>query len=150
MPPRNVAWWRSGRTRAASPPASWPRTGVCAARGCATSVRTAVTARPASRRTAASVGCSIREFLRIWWCAGARGGLLLSVLVVLDAQVRDLGFAHQPAQRVLELGLLNEEIVFWNQPGSGLRTLEVEGQPLLHAAQPGTVRQVEEQRQIEH
>src|SRR5690242_7725425 len=140
MPPRNVAWWRSGSTSAASPPASWPCTGVCAARGWATSVKTTVAARPASRRTAASVGCSIREFLRIWWFAGARGGLLLSVLVVLDAQVGDLGLAHQPPQRVLELGLLNEEIVFRNEPRSGLRTLEVEGQPLLHAAQPGAAR----------
>src|SRR5260221_12456010 len=91
---------------------------------------------PASRRTAASVGCSIREFLRIWWFAGARGGLLLSVLVVLDPQVRDLGLAHQPPQRVLELGLLNEEIVFRNEPRSGFGGLEVKGKTPL--ARPPT------------
>src|SRR6266550_3281260 len=78
------------------------------------------------------------------------GVLLLRVLVILDAEVRDLLFAHQPAQRVLELGVLNEEVIFGVKPGRGVRALEVERQPFLNPRQPGTPRQVEEQRKIEH
>ena len=32
--------------------------------------------------------------------------------MVILTEVRDHRFAHEPAQRVLQLGLLNEEIVF--------------------------------------
>lgn len=35
----------------------------------------------------------------------------LFLLVILLPQVRDLLFAHEPAQRVLQLGLLNEQVV---------------------------------------
>src|SRR4051812_18154267 len=59
--------------------------------------------------------------------------LLLCVLVVLDAEVRDLLLTHQPAQRILQLGVLNEEVILGVQPGRGVRTLEVEREPFLHS-----------------
>src|SRR4051812_36885209 len=55
------------------------------------------------------------------------------LLVVLNAEVGDLLFAHQPAQGVLELGLLDEEVVLGVEPRGRLRALEVERQPLLDA-----------------
>src|SRR5512134_3133234 len=70
----------------------------------------------------------------------------VSLLVVFDAEVGDLLLTHQPAQRVLELGLLNEQVVLRVQPLRRLRALEVERQPLLDAPHPGALRQVEEQR----
>src|SRR2546428_612305 len=79
-----------------------------------------------------------------------RRRLAVSVLVVLDTEVRDLLLAHHPAQRVLQLGLLNEQVVLGVQPRRGLRALKVEGQPFLNAREPGASGQVEEQRQIEH
>src|SRR4051812_24171379 len=57
------------------------------------------------------------------------------LLVVLDAEVGDLLFAHQPAQRVLELGLLDEEVVLGVEPGCRLGALEVEREPLLDAGE---------------
>ena len=44
---------------------------------------------------------------------------------------------------------LNEEVVFGVEEGSTHRALEVEGQPLLNAAETTTLRQVEEEHQIE-
>src|SRR6476659_3659860 len=52
-------------------------------------------------------------------------------LVVLDAQVGDLLLTHHVPQRVLELGVLDEEIVLGIHPRRHLRALEVEGAPLL-------------------
>src|SRR3954471_1237608 len=72
------------------------------------------------------------------------------LLVVLDAEVGDLFFAHQPAQRVLELGLLDEEVVLGIEPRGRLRALEVEREPLLDAGEARTLRQVEEEREVEH
>ena len=62
----------------------------------------------------------------------------------------DLVFAHQPAQRVLQLGLLDEQVVLGVEAGRVLRALEVERQPFLHALQPRPLGQVHEQRQVEH
>src|SRR5690606_25421051 len=71
------------------------------------------------------------------------------VLVVLLPEVRDHVFAHHPAQRVLQLGLLHEEVVLRIQPRCDLRRLEVERQPFLHAAHARSLRQIEEEGEIE-
>src|SRR5262245_6686407 len=64
--------------------------------------------------------------------APARGGLAAAhSLVVLAAQVRDALVAGHPAQRVLQLHELHEEIVLDGQPRRGHRALEVETEPLL-------------------
>src|SRR6267143_6468009 len=130
IPPRNVPWERSGRTREASPPA------CCAAGG---SVVTACAAaadpnnmRPARASAAVNVGFVKGDDL-LERCGV--DGLLVGVLVVLDAQVRDLIFSHHPAKRVLELRVLNEEIVLGVQARGGLRTLEIEGQPFLDSGE---------------
>src|SRR3989475_5640534 len=78
------------------------------------------------------------------------GVLLLRVFVVLDAEVRDLLLTHQPAQRVLELRLLDEEVVLGVQAGGELRALEVEREPFLNARESRTAGEVEEQREVEH
>src|SRR5690242_10369939 len=109
--PRNVADLRSGRTSVASPPS-----GCCAKRAAGTSV----TAASAARKTVASFDGFIESDLL---CAGARSGT--SVLVVFHAEVRDLLLAHHPPQRVLEFGLLNEEVVLGVQPVPGLLALAV-------------------------
>ena len=46
------------------------------------------------------------QTLGIGWCRGN-----LNILVVLHAQMRDLLLAHQPAESVLQLCLLNEQII---------------------------------------
>src|SRR6266851_3156691 len=74
----------------------------------------------------------------------------LWVLVVLHPQMRDLLFAHQPTQGVLELRLLDEKVVLGIDRWCVLRTLEEEGEPLLDAAQACPPRQVREENQIEH
>jgi hypothetical protein len=59
--------------------------------------------------------------------------------------VGDLLLAHHPAERVPELGLLDEQVVLGIEAGRGLRGLEIEAEPLLDAAEPGPPGQVEEQ-----
>src|ERR1035437_6258525 len=58
--------------------------------------------------------------------------------------------SHQVPQRVLELGLLNEEIVLRLESRSGHRRLVIEAEPLLNPLHPGAVREVGEQGQVEH
>src|SRR6185295_3398788 len=145
IPPRKVPCDRSGRMRDASPP-------TCCAGGAAGTTAWAAAAdpkimRPARASAAVNVGFVTGDGLLEQRC-GMR--LLVGVLVVFDAQVRDLLFPHHPAQRVLEFGLLDEEVVLGVQAGGALRALEVEGEPLLDAGQAGPMRQVEEQRQVEH
>src|SRR6266545_1968601 len=145
IPPRKVAWDRSGRTREASPPA------CCAAVGGEVTAWAAAVdpsnMRPARASAAVNVGFVKGDGLLERCVVSAR--LLVGVLVVFDAQVRDLVFAHHPAQRVLELGLLNEEVVLGIETGGHLRALKVEGQPFLNTEKPGPVRQIEEERQVE-
>src|SRR5690606_35495186 len=74
----------------------------------------------------------------------------LGSVVVLVAQVRDELFAHHPAERVLELYQLNEQVVLRVEPRRRHRRIEVEAQPLLDTAEPSALREVEEQREIEH
>src|SRR6266536_2952907 len=73
----------------------------------------------------------------------------LALLVVLDPQVRNLFLTPQVAQGVLQFGELNEEVVLGVEEGSAHRALEVEGQPLLNAAEATALRQVEEEHQVE-
>src|SRR6266513_5605241 len=118
--PKKVAWFRSGSTSAASPPAAcWAGAGFC------------------------SSPKIIRGYL-------LEGALLLRVFVILDAQVRDLLLAHQPAQRVLQLRLLNEKVVLGVQTGGELRALEVEREPFLNARQSRPAGEIEQQGQVEH
>jgi hypothetical protein len=57
------------------------------------------------------------------------------ILVVLRIQVSDLLLPHHIPEGIFHLDLLDEEIVLWIEPGCGLGALEVEGEPLLDAAQ---------------
>src|SRR5690606_14339243 len=71
-------------------------------------------------------------------------------LVVIQPQVRDLLFAHQVAQRVLQLHVLDEQVVLRVQVGRHHRALEVERQPLLDPAPPRAHGQVQDQRPVQH
>jgi hypothetical protein len=64
-------------------------------------------------------------------CVGHAG-----LVVVLEAQVGDEVFAHDVAQRVLQLHRLDEEVVFRIQAGGALGALEEEAEPLLNAEVP--------------
>ena len=94
------------------------------------------------------VGTRFSPSVSIQYCNLLPEGLFL--LVVLQAEVRDLLFAHHPAQGVLELRLLDEEVVLGVDRGSVLGTLEVEGQPFLDALHAGALGEVEEQREVKH
>src|SRR6185503_16956990 len=82
MPPRNVAWARSGRTREASPPACWA-TGGAAVTAWAAAVDPN-NMRPARASAAVNVGFVIDDGLLKACCVRRRS--LLGVLVVLDAE----------------------------------------------------------------
>ena len=71
------------------------------------------------------------------------------VLVVLPAEVGDLLLAHHPAQGVLQLGELDEEVVLGVEARRNHRRLVVEAQPLLDAAQAGALGEIAEQHQVE-
>ena len=64
--------------------------------------------------------------------------------------MRDQLLAAEVAQRVLELHRLDEQVVLGIQAVGRLRALEVERQPLLHAAHPGPLREVGEDGEVEH
>src|SRR5947209_12374104 len=74
----------------------------------------------------------------------------LGVLVVLHPQMRDLLLAHQPAQGVLQLRLLNEQVVLRIDARRVLRTLEIQREPFLDSFEPRALRQVREQDEVEH
>ena len=69
---------------------------------------------------------------------------------LIPAEVGDELLAAQVAERVLQLHELNEQVVLRIQSRSGHRALEVERQPLLNAAHPGALRQIQEERDVEH
>src|SRR5674476_1439579 len=71
-----------------------------------------------------------------------------SRLIVLQSEMRDLLFAHQMTQRVLEFRLLNEEIVLGLKAWRGHRALVEEREPLLNALEAGALREIAEQREI--
>ena len=58
-------------------------------------------------------------------------------------------FALKMAQRVLELHQLNENVVLRIKPGSSLRRLEVERQPLLNTLHSRSLSQVKKQGKVE-
>src|SRR5258708_10985769 len=97
MPPRNVAWLRSGSLSVASPPLG------CWARRVAGS---RVTAASAAAKTAASFDGFIESVLLV---AGARSPV--RVLVIFHAELRDLLLAHHPPHRVLEFCVITDEHV---------------------------------------
>src|SRR4029453_10600268 len=74
----------------------------------------------------------------------------LTLVVVLEAEVRDEVLSAQVAERVLELHELDEQVVLGVEAGRGHRALEVERQPLLDPAHPGARGEVEEEREVEH
>src|SRR5207302_6144674 len=55
------------------------------------------------------------------------------LVVVLDAEVGDELFPFEPAERVLQLHQLNEQVVFGGEAGRRHRALEIEGKPFLDA-----------------
>ncbi len=71
------------------------------------------------------------------------------LIVILEPEMRDEFFAYQMPKRVLQLHQLNENIVFGIKPRSGLRCLEIERKPFLHALHSGPLREIHEERQIE-
>src|SRR5262252_9216769 len=91
---------------------------------------------PSSSRTVAS--------RRVWSVV-----ILVWSVVILVAQVGDGLFAHHPAERVLELHRLDEEVVLRIEVGRRHRALEVEAQPLHHAVEARALREVHEEREIE-
>src|ERR671919_1892253 len=70
--------------------------------------------------------------------------------VVVQAEVGDEFLTGDRTQRVLQLGGLDEEIVFDGQTLEGHRALEIEAQPLLDAAPFEPASQVEEERDVQH
>src|SRR5713101_3002677 len=72
------------------------------------------------------------------------------LVVVFVAKMGDRLFAHHPAQGVLQLHQLDEEIVLRVEAFRGHRALEVEAEPLLDSLEARALRQVHEQSQVEH
>src|SRR2546421_10694994 len=58
-------------------------------------------------------------------------------------------FSAQVAQGIFEFHQLDENVMLRVKSGRGLRRLEVEGEPLLHAFHSGSLCQVEEEREVE-
>src|SRR5262245_32606899 len=76
--------------------------------------------------------------------------LLVVGHVVLESEVRDLLFSSQVAKCVLQLHLLNEQVMLGVEPGGHHGTLEVERKPFLNSAHPGSLSEVQKQREVEH
>ncbi len=62
----------------------------------------------------------------------------------------DQVFAHHPAQGVLQLHGLNEEIVLRVQLFGAHRRFEIEAEPFLDATHAGALGEIEEKREVEH
>src|SRR6516225_10750818 len=71
-------------------------------------------------------------------------------VVVLLPKVCNQRLTHQPAQSVLQLHGLNEQIVLRVELGRSHRRLEVEAQPFLNAPQSRALREVQEQHQVQY
>src|SRR3981081_2351036 len=82
--------------------------------------------------------------------AGSAGGVYGELVVVLAAKVRDELLALKVPQSVLQLHQLNEQIVLGVDLRRVHRRLEVEREPLLDALHLGPLRQIEEERDVEH
>src|SRR5438309_10946580 len=65
-----------------------------------------------------------------------------SLVIILQSQMSDQGFALKVAQGVLQLHGLDEQVVLRIQPGRGHRRLEVEAEPFMYAeaSQPCSAR----------
>src|SRR5262249_10276297 len=72
------------------------------------------------------------------------------LIVVFGAKVGDELLPTKMPQRVLQLHELNEQVVLGVEAGRGHRALEEEREPLLDAVHSGTMRQIHEERQVEH
>ena len=72
------------------------------------------------------------------------------LIVVLEPEVCDQFFSDHVSERVLQLHQLNEQVVLRIQAGRMHRALEVERQPLLDPGHASALREVEEQREVEH
>src|SRR5688572_8068660 len=69
--------------------------------------------------------------------------------IILQPEMRDLILAHEVAQCILELRLLNEQVVLRLQALRRHGTLEIERQPFLYSLHAGALREVHEQREIQ-
>src|SRR5579863_401331 len=72
------------------------------------------------------------------------------LVVILTPKVCDNVLSAHPAQRVLQLHQLNENVVLGIKPWGGHRRLEIERQPLLNALHAGPLSEVEEKHEVEH
>ena len=59
---------------------------------------------------------------------------LTRLVVILHTQVGQRVLLHQPAEGVLELPMLDEDVVLWIKARRCLWGLEVEREPFLYAA----------------
>src|SRR5436853_3275034 len=71
-------------------------------------------------------------------------------VVILEAKVCDQILAPQMTQGILEFHQLNEDVVFGIQTRGRHWRFEIKRQPFLHALHTGALREVEEERQIQH
>src|SRR5438876_1855677 len=72
------------------------------------------------------------------------------LVVILLSQVRDQVLALHPAQRVLQLHELDENVMLRIKARRGHRRFEVEREPLLHAAHACPLGQIHEQHQVQN
>src|SRR5271157_2455003 len=72
------------------------------------------------------------------------------LVVILEAKVRDQILSSHPAQRILQLHELDENVVLGIQAGRRHRTFEIEGEPLLNAFHSRALREIEKQHQVEY
>src|SRR4051812_48179448 len=78
------------------------------------------------------------------------GNVTRASVVVLEAEMCDQIFSAHPAQCVLQLHKLNEDIMLGVQAFSSHGCLEIEREPFLDASHPRPLCQVHKQHQIEH
>src|SRR5687767_9561291 len=70
--------------------------------------------------------------------------------VILQAQVGDLLFAHEVTKRVLELGLLNEQVVLGLKPRRSHRALVIERKPFLDSFHACASREIGKESEVEN
>ena len=71
------------------------------------------------------------------------------MVVILAAEMRNLIFVHDPAQGVVQLLELYKQVMLWAKARRSLWALVVERQPLLNAAEAGTLCKVGVQDEVE-
>src|SRR5262249_12461009 len=70
--------------------------------------------------------------------------------IILQPEMCNQLFSSQMAQSILELHKLYEQVMLGVKLRRGHRAFEVEAEPFLHAAHPGTLCEIHKQSEIEH